>query len=172
MFFQNELNSANDYGVCKVYSGMWKEKVHLMFFKPKAQKPFKNVIFSSQDKADTYLKTIVSGLEATKKMKDSWKVESANRWLAEVEATKIGDVFVNSWGYEQTNVDFYQVVKKTAKKLFLRKIGSRMTQTTSWASGYFVPVVDSFLSDEIITKCGSGSFRKWDGREQYASWYA
>ena len=28
---------------------------------------------------------------------------------------KQGDVFVSSWGYEQTNVDFYEVVRTTAK---------------------------------------------------------
>lgn len=28
---------------------------------------------------------------------------------------KVGDIFVSSWGYEQTNVDFYQVVKLVGK---------------------------------------------------------
>ena len=32
---------------------------------------------------------------------------------------KQGDVFVSSWGYEQTNVDFYEVVKVTAKTVML-----------------------------------------------------
>lgn len=30
---------------------------------------------------------------------------------------KVGDVFYSSWGYEQTNIDFYQVIA-TSKKLF------------------------------------------------------
>ena len=32
---------------------------------------------------------------------------------------KQGDVFVSSWGYEQTNGDFYEVVRTTAKYIFL-----------------------------------------------------
>lgn len=32
---------------------------------------------------------------------------------------KQGDILVSSWGYEQTNVDFYEVVKVTAKTVTL-----------------------------------------------------
>lgn len=32
---------------------------------------------------------------------------------------KQDDIFVSSWGYEQTNVDFYEVVKVTAKTVTL-----------------------------------------------------
>ena len=28
----------------------------------------------------------------------------------------VGDVFVSSWGYEQTNVNFYQVISVHGKK--------------------------------------------------------
>ena len=32
---------------------------------------------------------------------------------------KQGDIFVSSWGYDQTNVDFYEVVKVAAKTVTL-----------------------------------------------------
>lgn len=32
---------------------------------------------------------------------------------------KQGGIFVSSWGYDQTNVDFYKVVKVTAKTVML-----------------------------------------------------
>jgi hypothetical protein len=35
---------------------------------------------------------------------------------------QIGDIFCASWGYDQTNVDFYEVVRKTAKMIELREI--------------------------------------------------
>ena len=35
---------------------------------------------------------------------------------------KVGDIFRNSWGYEQTTVDFYQVVRVSAKSVWVRRI--------------------------------------------------
>ena len=32
---------------------------------------------------------------------------------------KQGDIFVSSWGYDQTNVDFHEVVKVAAKTVTL-----------------------------------------------------
>ncbi len=34
---------------------------------------------------------------------------------------KVGDMFVESWGYDQTNVDVYEVVRVTAKSVALMK---------------------------------------------------
>lgn len=33
-----------------------------------------------------------------------------------------GTILYNNWGYEQTNIDFYLVVKKTDKTVTLRKL--------------------------------------------------
>tara|TARA_R100001443_G_scaffold16126_1_gene25937 strand:- start:1982 stop:2311 length:330 start_codon:yes stop_codon:yes gene_type:complete len=39
---------------------------------------------------------------------------------------KIGDIFSCSWGYEQTNIDFYIVVGLAGKTMiYLQKIGSK-----------------------------------------------
>jgi hypothetical protein len=37
---------------------------------------------------------------------------------------KIGSIFASSWGYEQTNVSFYRVVKATAKTVTVQKVKS------------------------------------------------
>ncbi|MEK8137965.1 hypothetical protein [Morganella morganii] len=65
----------------------------------------------------------------------------------------IGDIFCDSWGYEQTNVDFYQVVSLHGKKsVSLRKIAQRVVKPTSWCSADVSPVKDAFLNDEIIKR--------------------
>lgn len=38
---------------------------------------------------------------------------------------KIGDIFYASWGYDQTNVDWYQVVDVTASGCYILPIGAR-----------------------------------------------
>lgn len=52
---------------------------------------------------------------------------------------KIGDIFRCSWGYEQTNVDYYVVVKVTKKMVTLQEIGSEVTKECGWASCYVKP---------------------------------
>ena len=40
------------------------------------------------------------------------------------EAFHVGSVWYTSWGYDQTNVDYYQVVRESESSVWLRKIGS------------------------------------------------
>lgn len=61
----------------------------------------------------------------------------------------VGDIVYASWGYEQTNIDFYQVVRKTAKRYFVREIKSAYTET-GFMSGENLPVIDAFKSEEIM----------------------
>ena len=66
---------------------------------------------------------------------------------------KIGDIFYNSWGYDQTNIDFYQVISTTAKTITLRAIkGASDDFNTYHLTGTTVPVKDNFCSDELIRK--------------------
>ena len=52
---------------------------------------------------------------------------------------KIGDIWYSSWGYNQTNIDFYKVIKKSEKMIWLRAIGQKYVEQTSWASETVLP---------------------------------
>jgi len=58
---------------------------------------------------------------------------------------EVGDIFRASWGYDQTNVDYYKVVRKTAKMVELVEIGSKMGEATSWASAHVSPDPDRVI---------------------------
>lgn len=95
-----------------------------------------------------------------------------------------GDIVENTWGYEQTNVDFLQVISVTKKFLTLRPI-SKMTREDAprAMTGKVIPCPNRFTGAEerhgvyvwdggrigINFKYGSG--RKWDGTPQSCSWY-
>lgn len=49
----------------------------------------------------------------------------AGQTLTQALGISRGDIYVNSWGYDQTNVDFYEVVRITASKVELLPIGAR-----------------------------------------------
>lgn len=86
------------------------------------------------------------------------KIESAKTYAARIETRKakrkvlptieVGDVLNTSWGYEQTNVEFYQVIERKGKtKVVLREIGSERVRETSWCSADVKPVKDAFIGE-------------------------
>lgn len=93
----------------------------------------------------------------------------------------IGDIIYNSWGWEQTNIDFFQIVKVTKSNVFLRPITQHVTEYNSSMSEYVAPNPDQFYSEEVTQhKVSSGwyvSFKhgagnRYDGTPKYQSHYA
>lgn len=111
---------------------------------------------------------------------------------------KVGQILHYSWGYDQTNCEFYQVTEVTKGTVTIRQIG---TCTVDGSEGFMsdsrVPVPQGFLADEQPLKkrlvadqkwdaeqqkwIGTGEgyitmphgcISLWDGNPQYCSWYA
>ncbi len=57
---------------------------------------------------------------------------------------KVGDMFSTSWGYEQTNVNFFEVTEVHGKALVLREIGQREVD-----HAHVVPVPGKYYGDSI-----------------------
>lgn len=105
---------------------------------------------------------------------------------------QVGTVVVNTWGYDQTNVDFYMVMSATAQFVTLRELKSVTKEETPMAMcGTTTPIIDGdediFKSTETsrhkVTESFLGDYRKvinfkhgsgkvWDGKPQRCSWYA
>lgn len=104
---------------------------------------------------------------------------------AAVHSLVVGDIVYSSWGYEQTNIDFFQVVEVvSAKSVRLRRI-RQSTDETGFMSGQTRGIKDEFLKDAELLLCRAegdhirnvgGRYKraasKWDGRDLYCSWYA
>lgn len=71
--------------------------------------------------------------------------------MTENQALKVGDVLEASWGYDQTNVDFYKVVKATAKTVWLKSLKQTYVSAASSLSE-FVSASDEFESDEVYKR--------------------
>jgi hypothetical protein len=52
---------------------------------------------------------------------------------------KVGDFFVCSWGYDQTNVDYYKVVGLTPKGVKIQKWSMTATESSHASADYMVP---------------------------------
>ena len=114
------------------------------------------------------------------------KIALENKNVKASDFYQIGDIIVNSWGYDQTNVDFYQVVAMTNKTIKIKEICDKMVENSGYDNGmacHTRPIKDAFVQDgdeyKLIVKKGgdlsqvrSYYFSKWDGRDMYKSWYA
>ena len=61
---------------------------------------------------------------------------------------KIGDIFFYSWGYEQTNANYFQVVAlRGTKQVIIREITYEIVETTGFDSYRVKPCKDVFLKD-------------------------
>jgi hypothetical protein len=55
-----------------------------------------------------------------------------------------GDVFRCSWGYDQTNIDYYEVIAVTGKTATICRIGC-LSENTGWLQGESVPQLGAFI---------------------------
>lgn len=101
----------------------------------------------------------------------------------------VGDVLVHSWGYDQTNVDFVQVVEVLPRSVRVRAIRQRFVGEAhpGAMSGHVAPMPGEWADDSepFLLKLqvntwgdearvtGAGKFSLIDEREGYfCSWYA
>ena len=90
-----------------------------------------------------------------------------------------GDVLYNSWGYDQTNVDWYQVTKVKGKSIWLREIWGNSSDAGNCSSGYTQPRRFDFKGGEFRKtvqpgghiSADHGCMSKWDGKAKYCSSY-
>lgn len=97
-----------------------------------------------------------------------------------------GMIFYSSWGYEQTNVSFYQVVRLSGKaSVVVREISkTRCAKDNLDFYGHVMPNRDQFIGDEMrkrinaafeeplikIAECEHAYL--WDNKPKYVSIYA
>ena len=53
---------------------------------------------------------------------------------------KVGDILYSSWGYDQTNIEFFKVVKVSKFSVWIQEIGKEVVEVTGWAHQNVVPV--------------------------------
>ena len=85
------------------------------------------------------------------KQKEGKKMAKKEQRFSSFPDVVVGSIFAESWGWEQTNVSFYQVVSRTEKTVTIRQIGQIYEQETAM-SGYVVPAKGRFIRDETRRK--------------------
>lgn len=143
------------------------------------KKPSVYTRFHTQEQRTRYVSNYINNLIAREERK------AKNRAEANQPATlKVNDILYTSWGYDQTNVDFYKVLELIGKrKVRLVKIRAdqKIDGHGNGMSGQVFPEVldevgkpfERMVTNGETVKIHSCAWaKKWDGRALYNSWYA
>ena len=138
--------------------------------------------FKNDDDRQNYInKQILMKYETfdAEKLRKAKAKETADNLFKDI---KVGDVFVESGGYDQTNVYYYQLVQLKGKTGIFRPINK---ETVPGSEGHMscnvLPVIDSFMGSVELKKRITGdrvkigyynAYKVAPGKENYCSWYA
>lgn len=150
------------------------------FHVPGTWRTVKTTIYRTTEARDAAMLALAKSAEATLKAKAERKADRAKP-----HTLKVGDILVSSWGYDQTNVDYYTVTATTANTVMLAPIASELAKGDPGVgpmSGYVMPVTPIKITGEAkrhradsrgyVSLSSYSSAHLWDGRKQYCSWYA
>lgn len=142
-------------------------------------KVLSHVVYMSFEQAEKAASTWLAGIFRKQEQKENRK--QAQKTLSASDFYKVGDILSTSWGYEQTNVDFYKVIRVLPKQIEV----AELKQTS-------VPGSEGFMSDSRLpsdettgrtyklcvraegnlSRIGHSRYpSKWDGRPMSCSWY-
>jgi len=155
-------------------------------WRPKAKKPFANYYYQSTEDREKRIHEHIQDYQEEQKRKEQYKQE--RKGTPELlSKTNPGAIFRFSWGYDQTNLNFYQVISRKGSMVKIREI---MQDSVKGSEGFMaenrIAVKDKFIEDApvltkkvqftkekpYITMASYGWCSLWDGKPNYCSWYA
>lgn len=112
-----------------------------------------NYSFRSEEGRYNYFNKYISNLENSIKEKEERKEAEKQAIKAALSKVKPGDIFSSSWGYDQTNVDFYQVIEVKGCYAILKEIGQTRKKEGIYIDARKIfPVKDNFIGETIKKK--------------------
>lgn len=157
------------------------EKLTAIFFIAKQSRPTWHYRFKNIEKMKETINESIKRVMFWQEKKEERRILKAKTINDQLSNLKIGDLFSNSWGYDQTNVDFYQVTEIKGKTFTIREIGNETVPGSGIANGMAArvkAVKNNFLTDRepIVKRSFSMKFgcltTTTENQEHYCSWYA
>lgn len=120
-------------------------------WKGKAQKPTFHVRFRDAARAEQYVATMLERWR-------SWNASRAEARKARQKphSLRVGQVLRSSWGYDQTNVDYYEVTRVVGPRTVeIREIGQVAVGERGGPSERVAPAVGRYLGEPKIKRASS-----------------
>ena len=158
----------------------------LKIWRPKAIKPYQNYYYKTQEQLEKSLAEEIRQFELYKKMINDRKIERLGT-SEDLKKIRVGDIYHGSWGYDQTQCEYWQIVEVHGKVAIFREVMQKAIKgSESFMSENRKPLKDHFTSAKPIRRIVGFSqgvpyfngdnecycLSPWEGKENYCSWYA
>lgn len=159
------------------------DNLTLQAWRGKAKKPFANYIFRSDEARAEYLDRLKADEDGIEKIHSDRHAERAKALADMLAQIQVGTVLHYSWGYDQTNCEFFQVLGRFGKRgVVIQEIGHRVVEgSEGFMSDRVQPDKGRFTGEPMRKQIGPwgvpfdhGSATPIDSDEKvfYRSWYA
>jgi len=157
------------------YNGAKTGKPAAAVYSGRSDKPLWDYFFGSTLAREQYIDDQVEKSKAAM----SARQERAQAKRDFQHGLKDGDILYSSWGYDQTNINFYEVVGVVGKQVFIREVESKVVRSER-GSDYVVAVPGRYTG-AILKKVPQRGYRgepyvkvndsqnayPWDGKPKY-----
>jgi hypothetical protein len=126
--------------------GQLQPRVVAMAYGGKRSKPDWYYRFADEKRLHQKIEETLRGYMQSAEMKAEWKAKRSAP-----HDVQVGDVFRASWGYDQTNIDYYQCTRVIGAMIEVREIGSDREET-GFMQGQCVPMMNQFIGEPMRKK--------------------
>jgi len=155
-----------------VYAQQTPRGIHALAYRGTAAHPDWNYSFKTSDRFEEYTTQWAYSLSEYQNRKAAYRSERVNF----KHTLQVGEVVTYSWGYDQTNLEFFEIVARTEKTVTLRPIGGNCIEASGPGGNRFVPMRTKYLGPALNPKpvrpgnyitMPHGCAHKWSGRPCY-----
>ena len=119
------------------------DSLYLVGFVGLCKKPFHAAKYRP-DAQENWTARIASAIEKERARRGRAKARTAER-AAQGHTLEVGDVLRAVWGYDQTNVDYYEVTKKIGRSMVEVREISGHSEDTGWMQGNCAPCPGAYV---------------------------
>lgn len=139
-------------------------KPSAMGFYGKADKPSFNFIFRDEARRAKHVSEWFDSMAAL----EAGRLANRAAKKAFVHSLKVGDILHTSWGYDQTNVEFFQVTALVGKAMVEIRELAQESEETGFMTGQCVPVANKFCGEPLRKRVLEGNSLNIHGSFGYA----
>lgn len=153
------------------------DRIACVAFAGRALKPAFKYRYRSIEQRDEHIARWIQGRTEHAKR----KAERLCERRSETHSLKLGDILVSTWGYEQTNVEFYEVTRVVSlRSVEIRELAQERKETL-WLQGTSMPCRGKYVGGTMVKRASKtgwvrladySSAGPWDGRPVSWSAYA
>lgn len=112
-------------------------------FRGSSGRPEWHFRFKTQEHLEARVNEFFASIAASQEFKAKRRAASAGF----EHDVKVGDIFRSSWGYDQTNIDYYQCVRLVGKKMMEVREICEQSEDTGWLQGQSVPAPNHWATE-------------------------